>query len=265
MNEPAELVPQTSIEPTPTLAAGTEVPQRAKARAWGPWSSLGWSLLVFFGYSIVQGVVASAATLLDRSFRFTPEVPISGLGLALGTLAGAMFGVGLVFLLAYTRGRAPRDYLALRWPPGRAVALCVALQLVLVAVIDGLTYVVGKPIVADFMVNVYQSARSVWLLALGLMVGAPLFEETFFRGFLFRGLAESRLGRTGAIVLTAILFALPHVQYDAFGMATILVGGLFLGVVRDRTGSVLLTMLLHAVQNGVALIETVVAVGTWPG
>jgi membrane protease YdiL (CAAX protease family) len=260
MNDPVEPIPQPSAE----LAPGLEDTPVAKVRTWGPWSTLGWTLLVFLSYSFVQGVAAVVVSLMDRSFSMTPDLPVSGLGMALGTLAAALLGVGSLMILARARGWAATDYLAVRWPSGRTVVVCVGLALVLQAASDGLSYTLGQPIVPRFQVDVYRSAGSVWILFLGLAAGAPLFEETLLRGFLFRGLAESRVGPPGAIVLTAVLFALPHVQYELYQMGLILVAGLFLGVVRDRTGSVLVTILLHAIQNGVGLVETAVVVGGAP-
>jgi len=42
-----------------------------------------------------------------------------------------------------------------------------------------------------------------------------LFEELFFRGFLFRGLSSSFMGPVGAVLVTSALWALIHTQYDA--------------------------------------------------
>jgi len=77
----------------------------------------------------------------------------------------------------------------------------------------------------------------------------------FFRGFLFRGWKESRLGNVGTIVITSTLWAVIHVQYDLFGIAMIFCFGLLLGTVRCKTGSVPLCMVLHAIMNLVATIE----------
>ena len=93
---------------------------------------------------------------------------------------------------------------------------------------------------------------------LALVVLAPLGEETLFRGFLFKGIAASRAGPVVAIFVSSVAWALLHVQYDWYGVVSIAVIGLFLGVVRYRTGSLLVTMLLHALANMVATLEMVV-------
>jgi CAAX protease family protein len=107
------------------------------------------------------------------------------------------------------------------------------------------------------MVDLYRMA---WLPGLlpALVAFAPIGEETLFRGFLFKGIAASRAGPIAAIIISAIAWAPLHVQYDWYGVGTIAVMGLFLGIVRHATGSLYLTMLLHAVANAVATLEIVI-------
>ena len=95
-------------------------------------------------------------------------------------------------------------------------------------------------------------------LDVALLVAAPLFEETFFRGFLFRGFASSFLGVIGTVLVTAGLWALLHVQYDAYGIALVFALGLLLGIARARTGSLWVPIAMHSAANLVATIETAV-------
>ncbi len=94
------------------------------------------------------------------------------------------------------------------------------------------------------------------LILVTLALAPGVFEELFFRGFLFTSL-RSTLGAWTTVVLTALLFGLFHVV-----AATVLAPerflpsfllGLVLGWVRLRTGSVLPCMVLHAVHNGLLL------------
>jgi hypothetical protein len=85
---------------------------------------------------------------------------------------------------------------------------------------------------------------------------APVMEELLYRGFLYRGLAQSRLGPNGAIALTAVLFAVTHIQWIGdsmwwFQMLRIGFLGLLFGWLRERTGSVLPGIGIHALINGV--------------
>jgi hypothetical protein len=88
------------------------------------------------------------------------------------------------------------------------------------------------------------------------MVVAPIFEEIFFRGFLFQGIRYSRLGPIGAIGITSFFWAVIHLQYDIYGIATIFAHGLLLGIVRFKTDSIYLLMVMHSLASLVATVET---------
>jgi len=77
---------------------------------------------------------------------------------------------------------------------------------------------------------------------------------------LFRGWARSPLTVWPAIVVISALWAGLHVQYDWTGVVQIFVVGLFLGWMRWRSGSTLLTFLLHALFNLEGTLETLVQV-----
>jgi membrane protease YdiL (CAAX protease family) len=108
------------------------------------------------------------------------------------------------------------------------------------------------------MVDTYKTARAsgyVLMLAFALIVIAPLMEELLFRGFLFRGYAASRIGVVGAILLTSVIWASMHVQYDVFYIVQIVVLGCVFGWIRWRSGTTLLTIILHAIVNLTALLQ----------
>jgi uncharacterized protein len=70
----------------------------------------------------------------------------------------------------------------------------------------------------------------------------------------------ARCGRN--FVLTAALWALLHTNKNWLGVAFIFVAGLFLGWMRRRSGSTILTILLHATSNLLlAVLVTLVAIG----
>jgi membrane protease YdiL (CAAX protease family) len=97
-------------------------------------------------------------------------------------------------------------------------------------------------------------------MAAAAIVLAPAGEEVLFRGFLFRGWARSPRSIWPAIVVISIAWAALHIQYDWVGILQIFIVGLFLGWIRWRSGSTLLTFLLHALFNLEATVETVLRV-----
>ena len=227
---------------------------------WGPWASIGWTVLgavVLLGTQVAVLVVFVIALILTNPKANFQGLLVDGRVVAVATLVSAPLIVGLTALLARVRGWRVAAYLALRPAPnGALLAAALGLAVGLLGS-DGLTSWLGRPVVDPFMADLLLSAP-LWLISLALVVGAPIAEEILFRGFLYRGLAESpRFGPGMAIGITALGWAGMHVQYDLYGVATVYLMGLYLGLIRHWTGSTLATILLHALANAVATAEAV--------
>ncbi|MDF7800430.1 type II CAAX endopeptidase family protein [Pontiellaceae bacterium B1224] len=97
------------------------------------------------------------------------------------------------------------------------------------------------------------------LLLVTMVFGAPLVEELFFRGFMFRGLEASKMGAKGAVIITTLLWVLIHgLQYDLGQLLYLLLLGLLLGFARLRTGAVCLPLSLHVVNNMIAVVPALI-------
>lgn len=92
------------------------------------------------------------------------------------------------------------------------------------------------------------STGVVALLWIGAVVVAPLAEEFFFRGVLPTFLQVQIGGVSRSIILASIAFALVHTG-QPFAMPALFVLGLILGYLRERTGSLVGPVLLHAAFN----------------
>lgn len=90
-------------------------------------------------------------------------------------------------------------------------------------------------------------AEPLAVMGIAVVIG-PVIEELLFRGFMYRGLAESKLGVAGAIVLTSVAFGLWHVADTDAGLCTpaywALLGTLF-GLLRWHSGSTTLPIIAH--------------------
>ncbi len=82
-----------------------------------------------------------------------------------------------------------------------------------------------------------------------MVVATPIGEEILFRGFLFRGWLQAPRDVWPVIVVTSLLWAIIHVQYDWYVIGQVFAFGLLLGWMRWATGSTILTILLHALIN----------------
>jgi len=122
-----------------------------------------------------------------------------------------------------------------------------------------LTYFLDEtPLV--FVDPLYQSVSSIWLLVFAMVIVAPLYEELVFRGILWSAISEqfvtSQWRHHGAIVaslVTSLIFAVIHVQYGIYEISTIVVLALLFCYARVKSGSLLLPMLMHMINNGVAM------------
>jgi membrane protease YdiL (CAAX protease family) len=155
------------------------------------------------------------------------------------------------------------DYFALQWPPARYVTTGIILLVGLIGLSDALLYASGRELVTPFQLQSYTTAAAQgWLpgMAFAAIIVAPAGEEILFRGFLFRGFARSDRTTWPAIIAISVLWAALHIQYDWAGMLQIFIIGLFLGWVRWRSGSMLLTFVLHALFNLEGTIETLLFV-----
>lgn len=250
----------TNLNGTPEdLPSFPESPAAAAPAILGPWATAFWGLgaLLLFGGAQLAGAFGYIY-LFNQTHtgrRLTVgDVPTDGPLIATVMLVSTPFLVAMI-ALAVRRSRVPlKDYLALHWPRLRDYLIGLvglAVVLVLASLMASLT---GEQ-TPGFMTGTFESGRSAGmlpLLALGFVVAAPVGEEIFFRGFLYRGI-EARFGVLPAVLSTALLWAILHIQYDAFFIVEIVTLGLFLGWVRWKSGSTLLTMALHATNNGLAM------------
>jgi len=91
------------------------------------------------------------------------------------------------------------------------------------------------------------------LTFIALVLWTPFTEEVFFRGFVFAGLWP-RLGSTGAIIVSALIFSLFHVAPGV--LIPIFITGVLLAWLYRRTGSLWPSIVAHAGQNAIALTVT---------
>ena len=97
----------------------------------------------------------------------------------------------------------------------------------------------------------------LWIMAVAAL-GAPIAEEFLFRGMLFR-LLRTRMKLVAAVALSAVLFAVLH--FIPALVPALLGMGVVLALVADRYDSLYPAMLVHALNNGIAVIAIYAALG----
>ena len=90
-----------------------------------------------------------------------------------------------------------------------------------------------------------------WSSFLVVAIFAPIFEEWLCRGMVLRGLL-TKMKPVWAIVISALFFAVIHANpWQALNAFLI---GLMMGYVYYKSGSLILTMIIHFVNNGTAVV-----------
>ena len=107
----------------------------------------------------------------------------------------------------------------------------------------------------DSMVEMADTTDFPILLFLGVAIAAPLVEEFIFRGVLFRGWRESKMGLILTLVLTSFIWTSLHVQYPAIILWYLFFFGIVLGLAREWTGNIWVPVWMHCVNNVLAIWE----------
>lgn len=244
------------------VAASASAPAEGTAdspRPWGPWLTLLFGVVLLLMYASAQGMLMIPLPALFAAGG-TPtarlhEIAGSGLNLALATIGGCPVMVLLCGLVGWLRRGPPLgEYFAVR-----TVSLRGLIGWVLLIVSVGCGFSILNDLFErpppDFIVDAFATAGDWRLFWAAIMVCAPLAEEILFRGFLYAGWASSRLGPTGAVLLTTVLFTLIHVgQYGWVDLAQLSIIGLCFGIARARSGSILPSIAMHIALNFTSLL-----------
>lgn len=222
-------------------------------------------LWTFLAQALVATAVVSVLLLQGRTQESLMEDPILLLSTALAAQPVVFLGV-----LAWLRLRNRLSWRVMGSvrAAGRHVAMGLG------AGLAGLAIVLAYGLAMDQLVGPLPQPEQFVLqqitqgdamtLVLGVsmaVIAAPLVEELVFRGVLFQGLRE-RLSVRSAIVLSAVLFALAHVELYAVGVTVgrlVNVGslallGAWLAGVFHLAKSLVVPAVAHAVFNGVVIV-----------
>ena len=168
----------------------------------------------------------------------------------------APFGVGAFIVEAimlstlfplYRSGSLRAIDLGLRGVPGARSVGLVLLGLFVYVLLSVLwTSLVHLPPVRSAFDGIAdQSTIVIVLTGFATAVGAPVVEEIFFRGFLYRSL-RNRLSIAPASLIAGAMFALVHTQYSLLERPEQLIFGVIAALLYERTGSLLPGIAMHS-------------------
>lgn len=163
--------------------------------------------------------------------------------------------IAALLLWVRARYRLGAEALGLRDTSGRNVTagvlaglLGLGLSTVVQAIVFSLAEAVREgPVQPPVQLEFEEPSRGVlFLTGIGVVIIAPIAEEMFFRGFLFRALRRW-LSLWPAAMLSAAVFAAVHIQ--PLVIPSIFVLGVVLAVVVERRGSIVPSIAAHVTFN----------------
>jgi uncharacterized protein len=237
-----------------------------RPRVWKFWGTAFWGFIVFVAMFVGQIAVVGWFMLrlngpidhntFDEAVR---TVVSHGLTISLSVITGLPAVLAALWLAIRIKGAGFADYLALRGFSWGNLAIGVVTLFVLVMGWDALSRATGREVEPGFMGDVLRTARAdgaLGLLVFAFCVAAPVTEEFFARGFLYRGWSETFLRVPGAIILSSLIWTALHLQYNWYFLGEVFSIGLLLGYMRYRSNSTWLTIILHGLNNLAAVAQT---------
>jgi len=235
---------------------------------WGFTGTLIWSAVIAILFITIQIITMIAYIGLNHP-DINPEgiegvmkqIQYNGLFLSFATLA-TFLGCSLIMfgIIKLKKGANIQHYLSLNLVDYKTTRFWFLVIVGMILISEAITYLLGKPLVPEFVTSIYSSTNAVWMLWIAIVIAAPIFEELFFRGFVITGLSNTFMGPIGAIIISALTWAAIHVQYEFYLIFTIFIFGLVLGFIRLKTNSVLLTIGLHMFMNFLSMVQASIVV-----
>jgi uncharacterized protein len=248
-------------ENPPHLPRADEVPKR---RVFGFWGTALWGVFAFAALFVGQILVLVYEVVRSGHWDDLAETiraaASNGMTISLSVIMGLPTVVLALWLAISFTSSSFTDYLALRATTWRNLVLGIFGLVGVLALWEVLSRLLGHESEPGFMMDVLKSARAdgaLVLLVLSFCVAAPISEEFFARGFLYRGWSQTWLGPVGAIVLSSLVWTGLHLQYDWFFFGEVFTLGLWFGYLRYRSGSTWLTIVLHGLNNLGAVAQTI--------
>ena len=198
-----------------------------------------WGLVATFSLGVIALLAGQMAALAALSWWFgasldgMPNFSGDGVAVTLVIAVSTPVQIALLVLFAQRAGGVATDYLGWTWPRRDEVVFGVIAVIAAIVVTNAVSWLLGRGLVTQFQSDIYRSAAAAgWL--------------------------RTPRDVWPVIVISALLWALIHVQYDWYVTGQVFAFGVLLGWMRWATGSTLLTILLHALINLEGMIETVV-------
>ncbi len=241
-----------------------EITKKRSNVPWNPWLGIGSAISIFF---IAQFVAIIPVGILYSLSGHSTE-NLSGISgnisfqfLLILFIEILTVGSVLLFLRLHKANIAAIGLRKPRWSDLAYALAAIPFYLVFYLITVGVISV----LIPELNINQKQEIgfdnptgnTQLILTFLSLVILPPIAEEILFRGFLYSSLKKG-LPIIGAVAMTSLLFAIAHLPaggeagplyiaaIDTFILSLVLI------YLREKTGGLWSSMILHALKNGVA-------------
>ena len=234
-------------EPPPVPTAAAPPPKDARGfpyATWGPRTAI-LGLLAALALAIALGI---PALIIDNP---APGEDFSTAANIAAQLAQVLAFFAVPIYIASRDGVSLRPALGrlgvhrFRWSAFGWMAAAIGAYLVLI----GLYSLVVTPDQED----IAPSFGPIWVQVFLIVVCAATSEEVCFRGLLFGGL-RTRLPGIAAAAASGVIFGALHAPTGISAVPPLIIFGTVLALLYERTGSILPGVIVHALNNSVALL-----------
>jgi membrane protease YdiL (CAAX protease family) len=217
----------------------------------------------FFGCLIIGSVLTAVGTLVPaagdyRALAMMIQSLAQGavavwLIMRLGRPAGDLLPIAIPLRLAYGKSVRGLAGLALWSAGGLAMGAIAVASAFAVSLMFGAELPESQAALELF--SDLDSLSSQIAVAISVTLFAPVFEEILFRGFVYRNLRDL-IEPVPAMLVTGLLFGLVHL--DLAFMFQLSALGAVLCFAYERSGSLLVPIVIHAAWNGAQLVSMLI-------
>ena len=205
-------------------------------------------LLAVLAFCILQALVGVIVTIPMAILGIKPTDPTMFTMMALALIVADI----LTFLICWKALKViefPETFLcynsSLKWS---LIAFVAAVMCIFAG--DLLSEIVNLPnMIEDMMMGL---ANNIWGL-LGVAIIGPIVEELVFREGICGHLMRNGSSPWRAIWISSILFGIIHFNPAQVPFAILM--GVIFGVIYAKTGNIVLTSIIHILNNSIAMIE----------
>ncbi|MGC1165579.1 MAG: CPBP family intramembrane glutamic endopeptidase [Solirubrobacterales bacterium] len=234
------------MEANLAVAGVEQQPQRFPYSNWGPWVAV-LGVVLALGTGIVMGVPAAIigsesdgdlTTFGNVGVQLAAAIGFLLVPMAIAAQRGAATLGEVLRRLGVRRFKAST---ALKW-----TAAAIGAYLLFALLYSSLVVVPEQEDIAD-------GFGPIPIQILLIVFAASISEEICFRGMLYGGLRE-RLPRVAAALLAGLIFGGLHALTGVTAVPPLIFFGFVLALLYERTGSIVPCILLHMLNNSVALL-----------